>query len=179
MRPCSESRAHRGNCAELEASNSFLIPLDRRREWYRYHGLFREFLLGELRRAEPEVIAELHLRAADWYESNGSLVLAVEHLLNTTERGRCAQMVAQLLLPTYTAGQISTVERWLSMLGDSAIEAYPPLAVLAGWTSLLTGQTAAAERWAAMLETASFELVPAGWIGLIRIIAGNVSGGCL
>ena len=33
----------------LEASNSFLIPLDRRREWYRYHGLFREFLLGELR----------------------------------------------------------------------------------------------------------------------------------
>ena len=46
------------------------------------------------------------------------------------------------------------------MLGDSAIEAYPPLAVLAGWTSLLTGQTAAAERWAAMLETASFELVP-------------------
>ena len=55
---------------------------------------------------------------------------------------------------------MSTVERWLSMLGDSAIEAYPPLAVLAGWTSLLTGQTAAAERWAAMLETASFELVP-------------------
>ena len=145
---------------KLEASNSFLIPLDRRREWYRYHGLFREFLLGELRRAEPEVIAELHLRAADWYESNGSLVLAVEHLLNTTERVRCAQMVAQLLLPTYQAGQMSTVERWLSMLGDSAIEAYPPLAVLAGWFSLLTGQTAAAERWAAMLETASFELVP-------------------
>ena len=144
----------------LEASNSFLIPLDRRREWYRYHGLFREFLLGELRTVEPEVIAELHLRAADWYESNGSLVLAVEHLLNTTERARCAQLVAQLVLPTYQAGQISTVERWLSMLGDSAIEAYPPLAVLAGWFSLLTGQTAAAERWAAMLDTASFELVP-------------------
>ncbi len=65
------------------------------------------------------------------------------------------------------------------MLGDSAIEAYPPLAVLAGWISLLTGQTAAAERWAAMLDAASFELVPAGWIGLVRIIAGNVSGGVL
>ena len=38
----------------LEASNMFLIPLDRRREWYRYHALFREFLLGELRRVEPE-----------------------------------------------------------------------------------------------------------------------------
>ena len=144
----------------FEASNSFLIPLDRRREWYRYHGLFREFLLGELRQVEPEVMAKLHLRAADWYESNGSLALAVEHLSHTTELVRCAEMVAQLSLPTYQAGQISTVERWLTMLGDSAIEAYPPLAVLAGWISLLTGQTAAAERWAAILDAASFELVP-------------------
>ena len=36
----------------------FLVPLDRRREWYRYHALFREFLLGELRRVEPDVIDE-------------------------------------------------------------------------------------------------------------------------
>ena len=53
---------------DLEASNSFLIPLDRRRQWYRYHALFREFLLGELRRVGPEDIAKLHLRAADWYD---------------------------------------------------------------------------------------------------------------
>ena len=154
-----ESGAQR-QLRRFEASNSFLIPLDRRREWYRYHGLFREFLLGELRTVEPDVIAELHLRAADWYESNGSLVPALEHLSNTTERARRAQLVAQLLLPTYQSGQIATVERWLSMLGDSAIEAYPPLAVLAGWLSLLTGQTAAAERWAAMLDTLSFDLTP-------------------
>ena len=111
----------------------FLIPLDRRREWYRYHALFREFLLGELRRVEPEVIMKLHLRAADWYESNGSPAMAVEHLLNTTERDRCVQLVTELVLPTYQAGQISTVQRWLSALGDSAIEEYPPLAVLAGY----------------------------------------------
>ena len=42
----------------LEASNLFLVPLDRRREWYRYHALFREFLLGELRRVEPDVDRE-------------------------------------------------------------------------------------------------------------------------
>ena len=64
----------------LEASSLFLIPLDRRREWYRYHALFREFLLGELRRVEPDVIAKLHLRAADWYESKGSPAMALEHL---------------------------------------------------------------------------------------------------
>ncbi len=145
----------------LEASNSFLIPLDRHREWYRYHALFREFLLGELRRVEPDVIMKLHLRAADWYQSNGSPAMALEHLLSTTERDRCVQLVTELALPTYQAGQLSTVQRWLSALGDSAIEAYPPLAVLAGWITAMTGQTADAQRWAAILDTASFDLVPA------------------
>jgi LuxR family transcriptional regulator, maltose regulon positive regulatory protein len=144
----------------LEAASVFLIPLDRRREWYRYHALFREFLLGELRRVEPDVIAKLHLRAADWYESNGSPAMALEHLLNTTERDRCVQLVTALLLPTYQAGQMSTVQRWLAALGDSAIETYPPLAVMAGWVAALAGQTAEAQRWSALLDSTSFDLVP-------------------
>ncbi len=155
----------------LEASNSFLIPLDRRREWYRYHALFREFLLGELRRVEPDVITKLHLRAADWYQSNGSPALALEHLLNTAERDRCVQLVTELTLPTYQAGQLSTVQRWFSALGDSAIEAYPPLAVLAGWITAMTGQNAEAQRWAAILDTASFDLVPAD--GTASFVSGR------
>jgi LuxR family transcriptional regulator, maltose regulon positive regulatory protein len=145
---------------DLEATSLFLVPLDRRRGWYRYHALFREFLLGELRRAEPDVTAKLHLRAADWYESNGSPALALEHLLNTTERDRCVQLAAELILPTYQAGQMTTVQRWLSALGPSAVEEYPPLAVMAGWVAVLTGDTADAQRWAAFLDTASFDLVP-------------------
>jgi LuxR family maltose regulon positive regulatory protein len=145
----------------LEASSLFLVPLDRRREWYRYHALFREFLLGELRRIEPDAVMKLHLRAADWYESNGSPAMALEHLLNTAERDRCVQLVTELTFPTYQAGQMSTVQRWLSALGDSAIEGYPPLAVLAGWVTVLTGQTAEAQRWAAVADAASFDLVPA------------------
>ncbi|TRW45709.1 LuxR family transcriptional regulator [Georgenia yuyongxinii] len=141
----------------LEASNSFLVPLDRRREWFRYHALYREFLLGELRRVEPESIPRLHLRAAGWYQANGSAALAVEHLLNTTERDRCVQMVTEQVLQTYNMGQMSTVQRWFSALGDEAIEGYPPLAVLAGWIAALTGQTAAAERWAAVVDSASFD----------------------
>ena len=145
---------------DLEASSLFLVPLDRRRGWYRYHALFREFLLGELRRVEPDIIAKLHLRAADWYESNGSPALALEHLMNTSERERCVQLVAALILPTFQSGQLQTVQRWLSNLGDSAIEAYPPLAALAGWIAVTTGHTADAQRWAAFLDNVSFDLVP-------------------
>ena len=104
---------------------------------------------------------KLHLRAADWYEANGSPAMAVEHLLNTNERDRCVKLVTALVLPTYQAGHLSTVQRWLSALGDSAIEEYPPLAVLAGYIAVFTGQTAEAQRWAAIVDAASFDLVPA------------------
>jgi LuxR family maltose regulon positive regulatory protein len=81
-------------------------------------------------------------------------------LLNTTELDRCVHLVTALALPTYQAGHISTVQRWLTTLGDSAIEGYPPLAVLTGWIAALTGQTPEAQRWAAVLDAASFDLVP-------------------
>ncbi len=145
----------------LEATNQFLISLDRRREWFRYHALFREFLLAELRRVEPELAPKLHLRAADWYEANGSPTSAVEHLLNTDERDRCVQLVTTIVMPTYEAGNISTVQRWLAALGDDAIAQYPPLAVLAGWMAVFSGQSVEAERWAAIIDAASFDLMPA------------------
>jgi LuxR family maltose regulon positive regulatory protein len=154
-----ESDAHH-QLRDLEATSLFLVPLDRRREWYRYHALFREFLLGLLRRTEPDIITKLHLRAADWYAATGSPALALEHLLNTPERDRCMQLVTELALPTYNAGQMSTVQRWLSALGDSSIEDYPPLAVLAGWAAVLTGHTTEAQHWAAIVDTGSFDLVP-------------------
>ena len=141
----------------LEASNTFLIPLDRTREWYRYHPLFRDFLLGELRRAEPELVEELRVRAAGWFQANGSPAMAVEYLLSTTDTDRGVRLVAELVPATYGAGQISTVQRWLVALGDPAIRAYPPLAVLAGWVTALVGDTADAQRWAAVVDEVSPE----------------------
>jgi LuxR family transcriptional regulator, maltose regulon positive regulatory protein len=142
----------------LEASSLFLIPLDGQRHWYRYHALFREFLLGELRRTEPGIIATLHQRAADWHEANGSPALAVEHLLHTSDWDRTLPLVTRMCQPTYQVGQLSTVLRWLSAIGDANIDRYPPLAVLAAWLSLLTGNTIHAERFTAIAEAASFEL---------------------
>jgi LuxR family maltose regulon positive regulatory protein len=146
---------------QLEASHLFLVPLDRRREWYRYHALFREFLLAELRRVEPNAVEKLQLRAADWYETYGSKAKAIEHLLNTTERDRCVHLVTEMALPTYKAGLLSTLQRWMSAVGDPAIRSYPPLAVLAGWIATLTAHTADAQRWAAISDAALFDLVPA------------------
>jgi LuxR family maltose regulon positive regulatory protein len=150
-----------GELRRLEATSLFVTSLDRRREWYRYHDLFREFLLGELRRAEPEIIMTLHQRAADWYEANGSPAMALEHLLHSTDWDRSVRLVSKLAPPTYQAGQLSTAQRWYRAIGDANIERYPPLAVLKCWEGALTGDTAGGERWAAFVDAASFDGVPA------------------
>jgi LuxR family transcriptional regulator, maltose regulon positive regulatory protein len=144
----------------LEACCLFLVPLDRRREWYRYHSLFREFLLAELRRAEPDVIMTLHQRAADWYEANGSPTLALEHLLQTTCWDRSVRLATALALPTFNAGQLLTFQRWLRTIGDANIERHPPLAVQRCYAAGMTGDTAQAERWAAFVDAASFDRAP-------------------
>src|SRR5215471_6599731 len=150
-----------GELRRMEATSLFVIPLDRRREWYRYHDLFREFLLGELRRTEPGIITTLHRRAADWYEASGSPALALEHLLRTPDWDRTVRLAAALAKPTYNAGQLPTLDRWLRVIGDESIERYPPLAVMAAWAGVLTGDPAQAERWAAFVDAASFDGAPA------------------
>ena len=146
---------------DLAASNVFLVPLDRRREWFRYHGLFREFLDGELRRREPDLVTKLDLRAADWYEGNGLPGMALEHLLNTDEHDRCIRLLTTLVLPTYQAGNIATVQRWLTTVSDDSVRSYPPLAVLVGWVAAMVGDVAATKRWTGFVEGVSFSSAPA------------------
>ena len=141
----------------VEAHSLFVIPLDRQRQWYRYHALYREFLLGELRRTEPGIITALHQRAADWYESHGFPALALEHLLHTDDGDRSMRLTTRLAQPMYMAGQLSTVQRWFAALGDANIARYPPLAVHVGWEGVLTGDIAKAERWMAVIDAASFD----------------------
>jgi LuxR family maltose regulon positive regulatory protein len=150
-----------GELRRMEATSLFVISLDRRREWYRYHDLFREFLLGELRRTEPDVITTLHQRAADWYEANGSPAMALEQLLDTTDWDRSMRLTSQLAPLAYMTGQLTTLQRWLHAIGDANIERYPPLAVIRCFEAVLSGDTAGAQRWAAFLDAASFHGVPA------------------
>ena len=145
----------------IEAHGLFLTPLDRRRQWYRYHGLFREFLLGELRRTEPDIIMTLHQRAADWHGSNGAPMLAVEHLLSTTDWDRTVRLVTKLSRQMYQAGQLPTLQLWYRAFGEVNIDRYPPLAVHACLASVLTGDTPGATRWAAVVDAASFDPAPA------------------
>ena len=145
---------------DLESSNVFLIPEDRTRKWYRYHALYREFLLDELEREEASAVPRLHQLAAGWYEANSSPANAIEHLLQSPDHERCVSLVGSLGLITYQAGELATIRRWLTALGDDVVESCPPLGVLSAWIAVLSGQPLEAERWRGLLDTVTFEGPP-------------------
>ena len=67
--------------AALDQGNLFLVPLDDRRQWYRYHHLFADVLRARLLDEQPDRVQELHQRATDWCERNGERSEAIRHAL--------------------------------------------------------------------------------------------------
>jgi LuxR family maltose regulon positive regulatory protein len=118
---------------ELERSNLFLVPLDQRRQWYRYHHLFAQLLRLELASREPRLMAALHRRAAAWHRRAGNLDEAIGHASAAGDFTQAAALIAQHWLTYWRRGQRATVARWLDGLPDEAILADPPVAYVAAW----------------------------------------------
>ena len=141
---------------EMESRNLLVVPLDRRREWYRYHHLFRELLQAELRRREPDLVRDLHSRAAEWYEANAMPEAAIEHAQAAGDHDRVARLVLELAQPVWAGGRVQTVLRWMEWLKDAtSAEHYGAIAVHGSLIFALLGQPGAAERWAAAAERVS------------------------
>jgi LuxR family maltose regulon positive regulatory protein len=126
----------------LERQNLFLVPLDDRREWYRYHRLFADFLSTEL---APEQSAALHLRAAHWFEAHDLLPEAVNHALahtaatgDTDETRRIVTLAGSRAI---SEGALVTLLGWLDALPDEVVRADGWLASFKAWCLLMTGQS--------------------------------------
>ena len=133
----------------LEASNLLVVPLDRQRRWYRCHHLLRDLLRDELERSEPELIPRLHDRAAAWFEANERPALALEHAQAAGDADRAARLFVHVALPTYGAGRVDTVMRWLGWFEvRGLIEEHPQLAVLGALGEAVLGHVATTDRWA-------------------------------
>jgi LuxR family transcriptional regulator, maltose regulon positive regulatory protein len=137
----------------LEVANHLVIPLDRRREWYRYHKLFQDLLRAELSQREGTVVAELHSRAAAWCAANGLPDMAIEHAMAAGDVNEAVRLVGSHLIAAYADGRLETVRRWLQWIDEhAAVESYPAVFAIGAVALALIGQAAAVERWAAQVE---------------------------
>jgi LuxR family maltose regulon positive regulatory protein len=166
---------------ELARRTMLVVPLDRRGEWYRYHRLLREHLRTELYRDEPELVPELHARAAAWYEANGMAETAVEHADAAGDTERVSRLVLELMQPAWASGRVETVRGWMELL-DRRGPRVPYFAAVAAHGALifaLLGRASEAQRWTGVAESlpASGDLpdggTVAGTLAYLRAILGR------
>jgi LuxR family maltose regulon positive regulatory protein len=140
---------------EIERADLFLIPLDSKREWYRYHHLFQQLLLLELKIAAPDLEPKLHRRAAAWYLDAGLAPEAIQHTIAAGDIDRAAELIAQHWAPALLgAAGDRMVDSWLTALGDDAVARDLRLCFARCFMGLSFGDMDSVARWLAIAERA-------------------------
>jgi LuxR family maltose regulon positive regulatory protein len=147
----------------LQRGNFFVVPLDDRRQWYRYHHLFADVLMAQLVAERPDQVATLHRRASVWYEHNGPLPEAIRHALAALDTARAAALIERAAPAMRRDRQEHMLLAWLRALPEELTTSRPVLSVQYAGALLSVGELAgvetrlaAAEHW---LGTPSPELV--------------------
>jgi LuxR family maltose regulon positive regulatory protein len=127
----------------LERNNLFLIPLDDKRQWYRYHHLFADVLQAHLMEAQPEQVSHLHQRASAWYEQNGSPPDAIRHALAAKDFDNAARQIELTYLAMDSSFQSATWLGWVQKLPEEVIRVRPVLSTQAANALLDIGEVEA------------------------------------
>jgi LuxR family maltose regulon positive regulatory protein len=169
--------------AELEHSNLLLVPLDTRRQWYRYHHLFGDLLRHELEATDADVLADLHRRASKWYRDAGLIVDAASHAIAGGDVAVLAELVSLHYGLFVDQGQLATVIGWLKAIPEQVVAADWLLGFAGGLVYAHAGRFDKAEHWLRLAERAPREVrnghEPAGPLAALaaylRLLRGDLS----
>lgn len=114
---------------QLDEMNLFVIPLDDRRFWYRYHHLFRELLTQILKKSYPDRISRLHGKAREWYQQNGLVGEAIHHGLAEGNMEQVADLMEGNIFEVIEHRDLTLLNHWLDSLPPEVIRARPWLNV--------------------------------------------------
>jgi LuxR family maltose regulon positive regulatory protein len=167
----------------LVGKNLFLIPLDAEGTWYRFHHLFAEMLRMRLEHLGDEAIAQLHLRAAQWYERAGRLDDCLYHALQAGAVDYAVEIILKNWQQVIYRGWPNQVLGWLEALPVQVVQEHPELNIALAWTEWIRGQAQAAqvhndnaqqayERWLALGKAPPQEWVSIpGEVATLRAMA--------
>jgi LuxR family maltose regulon positive regulatory protein len=126
---------------DLYARNLFVVAVDQPPTTFRFHDLFRDFLLHRLQREDPSRMRALHLRAA---AAERVYSRRVAHLIAAEAWNEAAQAIADRGEVTLREGALATLSSWIAALPDDVVDAHPRLRFLLGlaaWTRFDLGST--------------------------------------
>jgi LuxR family maltose regulon positive regulatory protein len=174
----TESEGGQNALEMLEQTNMFVVPLDHRRRWYRYHHLFADLLRNRLRAMVGAAgLPPLHLRASEWYERNGYAAEAVSHAFAAGNLTKAASLVEQNARDMFARSELKTIMTWVDALPKDLVIARPWLCVFYAWALRLTGgQAGAVEKRVRDAELALREQEPPLPENKARAVLGHVAG---
>ncbi len=146
----------------LERLGMFVIPLDRKRVWYRYHHLFAELLSSQLNNTFPEEINPLHLIASDWYKNEGMLDDAIDHTLAAGEYDLVIDWISGLFEDIYAKGKFNTFLEWIDRIPPLYTDRNPALLILQVLSMFEMGKLSAFKNRLALAERLVGEKVASG-----------------
>ncbi len=131
----------------LERGNMFLVALDDRRRWFRYHHLFADVLQAHLIDEQSAELADLHRRAAEWLHHDGQTAEAIRHALAGRDFSRAADLVESAIPMLRRERRDATLRSWLEALPDEVIRLRPVLCVACAGSLMVRGETEGVEEW--------------------------------
>lgn len=129
----------RATLEELERSNLFVVALDDRRTWYRYHHLFGDVLRARLLDDHPDRVPGLHRRASDWYAAQGEADDAITHALAGGALERAAELLEVAAPAMQRARRETQLRSWLEALPAGLYADRPVLAMALVGARMATG----------------------------------------
>lgn len=129
----------------LDRTNLFIVPLDEERRWYRYHHLFAGLLRQRLRQTRPEELSNLHIRAGEWFRSQGLNREAIKHSMDGRDYQSAAELIKTIAIDMIQQGAHSTIAGWIDAIPEEVVKADPYLCVYHAWALQLTGKLKTSE----------------------------------
>jgi len=130
----------------LEHANLFIVPLDNERRWYRYHHLFGDLLRQRLgKHLSQKEVAELHIRASEWYGQNGLMREAFHHALSAGDFERAARVAEDAWQGMERNFQTAAWLGWVKKLPDAVVCSRPRLCLQLGSAFSDAGEPEASE----------------------------------
>jgi LuxR family maltose regulon positive regulatory protein len=131
---------------ELEEANAFVVSLDARRSWFRYHHLFADLLQLELRRSAPGELSGLHGSAAEWYAEHGYPIEAIRHEQAAGNWSRAARLLSDNWFSLEINGQSAMAHELLAGFPTGTVAADAELTALVAFDEMSQGSLDGAER---------------------------------
>jgi len=156
---------------QLEQANLFVVSLDERRQWYRYHALFAKALRYRLEQTEGEAVAALHLRASQWYAQQGNLHEAVHHAVSARDWQRVADLIEPVHAVVWSSSEHALLRRWLEQLPVEVVRSRPHLCLAYARILFLVAPYTTIERWLHDAEVTLRATLPAPTNGTVEMRA--------